>query len=606
MQSTLPISRLVNVDVNLEPQAAQIQDISTLLILGASTVIDPVERYREYSTLTSVASDFGTLAPEYAAAVLWFEQRPQPDSLMIGRWVASAAPGQLKTATLSLTQRTISNWNAVTSGAFFVVIDGKPLAVTGLNFSSSSNLNGIASVLQTSLNLLSAGTTVVWNASFARFEFTSGTTGASSSFSLLKAPTAIGNFTFAAQPAANDKITLNGTDITFVSSAPSGNQVLIGASLAATLTNLVTFINASTDTQILKFKPYLVGTTLYVAATTPGAGGNALTISKTGTNITVSGATLAGATGTDISTSLLAGTAADSGAYTVTGQAAETPLDAVTVFDANFGQMWYATSFASSSITNNDHLACAAYIEGTNTKHVYGITTTESGTISSVSTTDVAYLVSQAKYNRTAVQYSSSNSYAVVSYLARILTTNYEANNTVITLMYKQEPGIVPEYLNETQVNVLATKNCNVFVAYNNNTAIIQNGVMASGEYTDTIMGTDWLALSIQNAVYNLLYTSTTKIPQTDPGVNIITTTIEATCYQGVVNGLMAPGIWNAGGFGSLSQGDYLPKGFYVYAPSVNSQSVADRAARKSPPIQVAAKLAGAIHTVDVLVNVNR
>lgn len=605
MQSTLPISRLINVDVNLEPQAAQIQDISTALILGSSNIIDPVERYREYSSITAVATDFGTTAPEYKAAALWYEQRPQPDRLLIGRWVASAVAGQLKTATLTIAQRTISNWAAITNGSFFVVIDGKPLAVTGLNFSSASNLNGVASILQTALNILSAGTTVVWNSSFARFEFTSGTTGTSSTFSLLKSPTAVGNFAFSANPAASDKITLNGTDITFVSGTPTGNQVQIGGSLAETLSSLVTFINSSSDAQIVKFSPYLVGSTLYVAAATSGTSGNSLTIAKTGTNITVSGATLSGATGTDISTSLLAATSADSGAYTVPGQAAETPLDAVVLFDANFGQQWYATTFAAT-ITNNDHLAIAAFIEATNTKHAYGITTIESGTISSVSTSDIAYLISQARYNRTAVQYSSSNPYAVVSYLARIMTTNYEANNTVITLMYKQEPGITPEYLNETQVDVLATKNCNVFVAYNNNTAIIQNGVMGSGEFTDVIFGTDWLALRIQTSVYNLLYTSTTKIPQTDPGINLITTTIEADCYQGTVNGLLAPGVWNAGGFGSLNQGDYLPKGFYVYAPSVNTQSIADRAARKSPPIQVAAKLAGAVHTVDVLINVNR
>jgi hypothetical protein len=35
-------------------------------------------------------------------------------------------------------------------------------------------------------------------------------------------------------------------------------------------------------------------------------------------------------------------------------------------------------------------------------------------------------------------------------------------------------------------------------------------------------------------------------------------------------------------------------------------QAQADREARKSPPIQIALKLAGAVHTVDIIVNVNR
>jgi hypothetical protein len=55
-----------------------------------------------------------------------------------------------------------------------------------------------------------------------------------------------------------------------------------------------------------------------------------------------------------------------------------------------------------------------------------------------------------------------------------------------------------------------------------------------------------------------------------------------------------------------LKQGDFLAKGFYVYAPSVNLQSQADRAARKSVPIQVAFKLAGAVHTVDISITIQR
>jgi hypothetical protein len=147
---------------------------------------------------------------------------------------------------------------------------------------------------------------------------------------------------------------------------------------------------------------------------------------------------------------------------------------------------------------------------------------------------------------------------------------------------------------------------CNVFVAYNNDTAIIERGTVASGDFLDTVTGTDWLSLQVQNEVFNLLYTSTTKIPQTDPGTHLIVTAIEGVCAQAVRNGLLAPGIWSAGGFGTLNQNDFLPKGFYVYAPPVSQQFLADRAARKSVPIQVAAKLAGAIHTVDITINVNR
>ncbi|HIH4124351.1 TPA: DUF3383 family protein, partial [Klebsiella pneumoniae] len=44
----------------------------------------------------------------------------------------------------------------------------------------------------------------------------------------------------------------------------------------------------------------------------------------------------------------------------------------------------------------------------------------------------------------------------------------------------------------------------------------------------------------------------------------------------------------------------------YVYADSVDNQAQSDREARKSPVIQAAIKLAGAIHYADVQINVVR
>ena len=75
---------------------------------------------------------------------------------------------------------------------------------------------------------------------------------------------------------------------------------------------------------------------------------------------------------------------------------------------------------------------------------------------------------------------------------------------------------------------------------------------------------------------------------------------------EGVNNGLIAAGQWNADGFGQLKNGDYLPNGYYVYTQPMALQDQSIREQRIAPPIQVAVKLAGAIHEVDVVVSVNR
>lgn len=605
MASSLPISNLVNVQVNLAPAGAQMQNISNLLILGSSRIIDVVSRKRDYTSLAQVATDFGTSAAEYLAAALWFQQSPQPTTLSIGAWAKNATHGELYGGALSAAQQTISLWNAETTPGFLATIDGVPYAISPASFAAATNLNGVAAIIQTAVAAAVASSTCVWNSTYSRFEFNSGTTGVGSKFGFVSASAAVGNAAFSGNPTAADTLTLNGTAITFVASGATGNQVNIGATLSATLASLAALINGSADAQLSKFTAIVNpgNTALYLVAKTPGVGGNALTLVKSSTAITLSGATLSGATAQDISTMLNA-TSTSSGAYVADGIAAESASAAVTIFDNQFGQQWYGLTICGA--VNADHLAVAALIEGLTNKHIYGVTTQEAGALSSVDTSNIGYQLKQLAYKRTCVQYSSSNAYAVCSYLARILTTDYNGNNTVITLMYKQEPGIVAETLTATQLAALAGFNINVFVAYNNNTAIIQNAVQSSGDFTDIITGTDWLALDIQTSVYNLLYTSPTKIPQTDQGNNIIVSTIEAVCSQGVVNGLLAPGTWTTAGFGSLNQGDYLPKGFYVYAPPIASQNPADRAARKSVTIQVAAKLAGAIHTVNVLVNVNR
>jgi Protein of unknown function (DUF3383) len=494
---SLSITRLVKVSVNLAPAAAQIQNLSNLLILGTSTVIDVVQRIREYTSIDQVAADFGTSAPEYLAAVLWFEQNPQPTTLLIGRWAQAASHGQLFGGGLT-PAAVLTALQAVSTGSLHIGVDAGPAVdVTGLDFHLITNLNGAASVLQTGIATAFPGTTVTWDSVNSRFVVTSSTTGTTST-------------------------------VTFASVAGAGVDVSGTLGLRST----------------------------------------------------------------------------SSGAYQANGIAAESAVAAVTLFDAQYGQTWYAVQIPAA--IDSDHLAVAAYIEAAATKHLYAITTQEAGVLSAVSTTDIAYELAQLKYNRTVTQYSSTNPYAIASFMARTLTVDYTGQNTVIALMYKQEPGITPENLTATSVDAAEAKNCNLLVAYNNNTAIIERGQVASGLFVDEITGTDWLALAIQTAVYNLLYLSPTKVPQTDAGMHLIATTVEAVCSQAVTNGLLAPGTWTSGGFGAIVTGQFLPKGFYVFAPPVATQSTADRAARKSTLVQVAAKLAGAVQTVNIAINVNQ
>lgn len=486
----LPVSRLINVGVNLSPQAAQFANFNALLLVGDSDVIDVGERIRSYGTLAQVAADFGTAAPEYAAAALFFSQIPQPNQLYVGRWARTATHGLLRGGVLGADQSKLSIWTAIANGGFNITVDGVVKPVSGLNFSAALNLNGVAAIITAALT----GATVTWTGE--QFVVTSTSTGATSTVSYATAP----------------------------------------------------------------------------------------------------------ATGTDISAML--GLTAATASPPVAGIGAETALDCVALLD-DLATSWYGLMFVSPEIADEDHLAVAAYVQAAGSPHIYGVSTTDSRVLGSTVTDDIASRLKAAGYSRCFCQYSEAP-HAAASFFGRAFTVDFAANNAAITMMFKQEPGVVPENLTQSQADTLRDKRCNVFVRYDNRTAILQDGVMSGPAFFDEIHGIDWLRNRIQTDVWNLLYTSPTKIPQTDAGTHMIVTTIEAACAAGVNNGLMAPGVWNSAGFGTLSQGDFLPKGYHVHAPLIATQAQADREARKSVPIQVAAKLAGAIHSADIMINVNR
>lgn len=266
---------------------------------------------------------------------------------------------------------------------------------------------------------------------------------------------------------------------------------------------------------------------------------------------------------------------------------------------------WYGLLIADPAMTGQEHLDVAALIGAASDARIYGVSTSDAAVLDASSTTDIASKMKAAGYGRTFVQYSQV-AYAAASVFGRAFTVNFLGNNTTITLKFKQEPGISAETLTAQQASTLQAKNCNVFVRYANDTAIIQEGVMANGDFFDERHGLDWLQNYVQNNLWNLLYTSTTKIPQTEAGVTRLLTNVEQSMDQAVNNGLVAPGIWNGGDIGHITAGDTLTKGYYVYASPLSAQAQADREARKSPVIQVAAKLAGAIHFADVLINVVR
>ena len=338
------------------------------------------------------------------------------------------------------------------------------------------------------------------------------------------------------------------------------------------------------------------GTAFKIVSATPGA------LSSIG-YLTAPASPVAPATATDIGTmlKLTAATAASK----VDGIAGETPAAAVTAL-ANVTNVWRGLMFAASTMPSTaQNLVVATAIEAMSVNRIFGITDSDTQTMDATHTSDTASVLKAAVFNRSMVQYSQTD-HAVASLFGRAFSVDYSQPNACITLMYKQEPGVTAEVLTETQAAALEGKNCNVFVAYDNDTSIIQEGKCASGVYLDEMLGLDWFTNAMQTSLYNALYTATTKIPQTDDGQNQLAAVVAGVCGEAVNNRLLGPGTWNADGFGQLKRGDFLDGGFYIYSTPMAQQSQDNREQRLAPPIKVAAKFAGAIHKINATIDVNR
>ena len=310
------------------------------------------------------------------------------------------------------------------------------------------------------------------------------------------------------------------------------------------------------------------------------------------------------ATGTNIADML--GLSSTTAYAPINGRAPESPVEcALTFMDVSAD--WYGLYFAAEkSIADSEHIAIAEAIEAGTISRIYGISTQNKSVLLSTVADDLASKLRDLSYQRTFVEYSATARFAACAVFGRAFSVNFSGSNTTITLMFKEQVGVVSERLTAQEAATLKAKNCNVFALYNNGKSILQHGKMSGGWWFDERHGLDWLQNDMQTRVFNLLYTSKGKVPQTEQGISQISAQLVASLHQGTTNGLIAPGVWNADGFGQIERGDMLSTGYYVYRQPLADQPQSEREQRIAPLFQVAVKLAGAVHHADVIVNVNR
>ena len=197
------------------------------------------------------------------------------------------------------------------------------------------------------------------------------------------------------------------------------------------------------------------------------------------------------------------------------------------------------------------------------------------------------------------------------AYASRGLSTNFNGSLTAFTMNMKQLIGFAPDQtLTQADLVTCQSTGVDIYPPFGFQGIVATGNLYTSGAngFFDQIYNQFWLTFALQVAGFNFLAQTNTKIPQTETGMDGLKNAYRSVMLQSVTNGVAAPGAWNSSVvFGNPANliAAVASIGFYVYSQPVSQQLAADRLARKAPIIQIAVKMAGAIHTSSVIVQIN-
>ena len=184
-------------------------------------------------------------------------------------------------------------------------------------------------------------------------------------------------------------------------------------------------------------------------------------------------------------------------------------------------------------------------------------------------------------------------------------TVLFTGTNTANTENLKGITGTVPDGYTQSEINKAYNVGLDIYTTIKDVPVMLTS---PANDFFDNVYNLIAYIDALEIDTFNILKAATTKIPQTTKGMNRLVDTIEKTT-QGFVNAaVFAPGTWSSPEtFGDLETfyASIATKGYYVFANRLSDQAQADRQERKSPPIQIAVKNAGAIHKVNLIVQFN-
>ena len=247
---------------------------------------------------------------------------------------------------------------------------------------------------------------------------------------------------------------------------------------------------------------------------------------------------------------------------------------------------WYGVIMASR--VQADILAAAAWVEAN--EKLQGTASANPQDYDPANTTGLLYQLFQNQYFRTYAFYHqlAATQYPDAAIMAKMFTF-YPGSET---WSLKRLGGIAFDTLSAGQSLAVRNKNGNTFEQFRN-FALTRDGKVAAGEWIDVIRFRDWLAEQIKVNVVSSMINADGKVPYTDAGIRIIVAAMRQALDLGVARGGIAPEEVDP-------DDDRVIPSYTVSVPASANIAFNDKANRVLNDVKFTARLAGAIHAVNI------
>ena len=222
-----------------------------------------------------------------------------------------------------------------------------------------------------------------------------------------------------------------------------------------------------------------------------------------------------------------------------------------------------------------------------------------------VSASNPVWAVKLASQSNFRTLYSKAgNRLMAASYMARTHTVNFNAENSAMTMNLK-ELSVPAESYEQTEIDSAKRVGLDLYTTIKDTPVVLTSG---ANDYVDNVYNLIAFIDAIQTDMFNVLKATGTKLAQITRDVQKLVATAEKTSRGFVRANVFGPGTWSSpDSFGNIDtfNRNIEQFGFYWLAGLLKDQPQSDRQARKSPVLQGAVKNAGAIHSVDCIINFN-